>query len=239
MPKKAVVLLSGGLDSTTCAYLARAQGYEIHALSFDYGQRLVKELVSARAVALAVGAAEHVVMKLDLAAWGGSALTQADLAVPTGRRLEQMDEGVPITYVPGRNALFIAAGLSYAEARGAEAIFIGVNALDYSGYPDCRPEFIAAMQEVARVGTKAGVEGHPIRLVAPLQHWDKAEIIRHGLEAGADYRLTWSCYQGQARPCGECDSCLLRAKGFAAAGVPDPLLSAPPHAARSLRRKPS
>lgn len=223
--KKAVVLLSGGLDSTTCAYLARAQGYEVYALSFDYGQRLVRELDSARAVAKAVGAAEHIVMKFDLTRWGGSALTQADLEVPTGREVAEMEESIPVTYVPGRNILFLSFGTSYAEAKGAEAIFIGVNALDYSGYPDCRPAFIQAYQEAVRLGTKAGVEGHPIRIETPLLHWSKAEIIRHGLEVGTDYSLTWSCYQGGEMPCGTCDSCLLRAKGFAEASVADAALS--------------
>lgn len=224
MSKKAIVLLSGGLDSTTCAYLAREQGYEIHALSFDYGQRLRRELDSARMVASRVGVKEHVVMTFDLTRWGGSALTQEDIAVPTHADVSQMDSGVPVTYVPGRNTLFLSFGLSYAEAVGAEAIFIGVNALDYSGYPDCRSEFIAAYEEVARLGTKAGIEGHPIRIKTPLLHWNKAEIIRQGLEAGADYSSTWSCYQGGDRPCGACDSCLLRAKGFAEAGVPDTAL---------------
>lgn len=223
--KKAVVLLSGGLDSTTCAYVARAEGYQVHALSFDYGQRLVKELDSARAVAQAVGSAEHIVMRFDLSRWGGSALTQTDLEVPTGRKVAEMEESIPVTYVPGRNTIFLAFGLSYAEAKGAEAVFIGVNAYDYSGYPDCRPEFIAAMNEVARLGTKAGVEGRPIRIETPLLRLTKAEIIRLGQSVGADYSVTWSCYQGEDEPCGVCDSCLLRAKGFAEAGAADPLLS--------------
>lgn len=225
MSKKAVVLLSGGLDSTTCAYLARAEGYEIYALSFDYGQRLRRELDSARAVAKSVGVKEHVVMTFDLTRWGGSALTQSDIAVPMHENVSAMGEGVPVTYVPGRNTLFLSFGLSYAEAVGAEVIYIGVNALDYSGYPDCRPAFIAAYQEVARLGTRTGLEGHPIQIKTPLLYWNKAEIIRHGLEAGADYGPTWSCYQGGERPCGGCDSCLLRAKGFAEAGVSDAALA--------------
>ena len=222
--KKAIVLLSGGLDSTTCAYVAKAQGYEVLALSFDYGQKLSRELESARAVAAAVGAAEHLVMKFDLTRWGGSALTDDTLAVPTGRAVAEMEESVPVTYVPGRNTLFLSFGLSYAEAKGAEAIFIGVNAYDYSGYPDCRPDFIAAFQEVARLGTREGREGRPIRIEAPLLHLDKAGIVKLGQSVGADYGPTWSCYMGGERPCGECDACLLRAKGFAEAGAADPAL---------------
>lgn len=222
--KKAVVLLSGGLDSTTCAYVARSQGYAVYAISFDYGQRLKRELDSARQVAAAVGAAEHVVMAFDMTRWGGSALTDSAIEVPTGRSVAEMESTIPVTYVPARNTLFLSFGLSYAEAVGAEAIFIGVNAYDYSGYPDCRPEFISAFQEVARLGTKAGVEGQPIRIEAPLLHLDKAGIVRLGQSVGADYGLTWTCYQGGESPCGTCDSCLLRAKGFAEVGVSDPLL---------------
>lgn len=224
MTKRAVVLLSGGLDSTTCAYVAKSQGYAVHALSFDYGQRLKRELDSARAVAKAIGAAEHIVMSFDLTRWGGSALTDEAIAVPTGREVAEMEESIPVTYVPGRNTLFLSFGLSYAEAIGAEAIFIGVNSYDYSGYPDCRPEFIAAFQEVARLGTKAGVEGNPFRIETPLLHLNKAGIVKLGQSVGADYSLSWSCYQGGEQPCGECDSCLLRAKGFAEAGCEDPAL---------------
>lgn len=223
--KKAIVLLSGGLDSTTCAYVAKSLDYRIYALSFDYGQRLRRELDSAQAVAQAVGVEEHVVMTFDLARWGGSALTDSRIDVPTGRAAAEMEESVPVTYVPGRNTLFLSFGLSYAEAIGAEAIFIGVNAYDYSGYPDCRPEFIAAYQEMARLGTKAGIEGHPIRIETPLLRLNKAEIVLLGRTVGADYGLTWSCYQGGEAPCGVCDACILRAKGFAEAGVPDPLLT--------------
>ncbi|MBU6427507.1 MAG: 7-cyano-7-deazaguanine synthase QueC [Cyanobacteria bacterium REEB65] len=221
--KRAIVLLSGGLDSTTCAYVARHEGYAIHALSFDYGQRLRRELDSAAKIASAVGAVEHVVMRFDLRQWGGSALT-ADMPVPLGRTPEDMHTGIPVTYVPGRNTIFLAFGLSYAEAKGAEALYIGVNAIDSSGYPDCRPEFIRAFHEVARLGTKAGVEGSPVRLETPLLTLSKAEIVQLGLSVGADYALTWSCYVGGDRPCGRCDSCLLRAAGFAGANVPDPLL---------------
>lgn len=223
MMKKAVVLLSGGLDSTTCAFIAKQEGYSVHALSFDYGQRLIKEIESARKVAQAVGALEHLVMKFDLSLWGGSALT-SDIDVPTGRIAPEDVQDIPVTYVPGRNMIFLSMGVSYAEAIKAEAVFIGVNAIDYSGYPDCRPEFVQAMQEAVRVGTKAGVEGHPIRIETPLLHLTKAQIIERGKQAGADYGLTWSCYQGGNTPCGECDSCVLRARGFREAGTIDPLL---------------
>ena len=224
MGDRVVVLLSGGLDSTTCAYLARAAGHEIHALSFDYGQRLVKELESARRVAQAVDARQHVFMKFDLGAWGGSSLTDHAMTVPTHGRVEDIDTGIPNTYVPGRNTLFLSFALSFAEATNAAAIYIGINALDYSGYPDCRPEFLEAYREVARLGTRQGIEGRNVDIRAPLMHWNKAEIIRHGLAVGTDYGLTWSCYQGGATPCGVCDSCLLRARGFQEAGHEDPLL---------------
>lgn len=224
MSRHAVVLLSGGLDSTTCAYVARSQGYVIHALSFDYGQRLRRELDAARAVATAVGAVDHRILKLDLSSWGGSALTDTSIDVPTGRTVSEMDASIPVTYVPGRNTVFLSCGLSLAEATGSEAIFIGVNAYDYSGYPDCRPEFIQAFQEVARLGTKAGVEGKAVRIEAPLLALDKAGIVRLGMSVGADYAPTWSCYAGEAEACGACDACLLRAKGFAEAGLADPAM---------------
>lgn len=223
-PKRAVVLLSGGLDSTTCAYLARSEGFEVLALSFDYGQRLKRELVSARKVAEAVEASEHVIMTFDLRRFGGSALT-ADIPVPLGRTMHEIGEGIPVTYVPGRNAIFLSFGLSFAEARGAEALFIGVNALDSSGYPDCRPEFIDAFQDVARLGTRVGTQGQAVRIVTPLVALTKAEIVKLGIAAGVDHSLTWSCYIGGDEPCGECDACLLRAKGFADAAVVDPLVT--------------
>ncbi len=223
--RRAVVLLSGGLDSTTCAYLAKSEGFEVLALSFDYGQRLRRELDSARKVAAAIGAAEHIVMTFDLRRFGGSALT-SDTPVPQDRTLETIGEGIPVTYVPGRNTVFLAFGLSFAEAREADALFIGVNALDSSGYPDCRPEFITAFQEVARLGTRIGVEGQPVRIVTPLIALTKAEIVKLGVAAGVDHALTWSCYVGGEQPCGKCDSCLLRAKGFEEAGIEDPLLTA-------------
>lgn len=221
---RSIVLLSGGLDSATCAYIARAAGDEIYALSFDYGQRHSRELDAARAVAQAVGAKEHLVMGFDLRLWGGSALT-SDVAVPTDRDEAAMGADIPVTYVPGRNTIFLAFATSYAEAKDCQQIYLGINALDYSGYPDCRPDYLQAFQEVVRLGTKAGVEGKAIALVAPLMHWDKAGIIKAGLEVGTDYGLTWSCYVGGERPCGRCDSCLLRAKGFAEAGVADPALA--------------
>ena len=223
--RRAVVLLSGGLDSTTCAYLAKSEGFEVLALSFDYGQRLRRELDSAGKVAAAIGAAEHIVMTFDLRRFGGSALT-SDTPVPQDRTLETIGEGIPVTYVPGRNTVFLAFGLSFAEAREADALFIGVNALDSSGYPDCRPEFITAFQEVARLGTRIGVEGQPVRIVTPLIALTKAEIVKLGVAAGVDHALTWSCYVGGEQPCGKCDSCLLRAKGFEEAGIEDPLLTA-------------
>lgn len=225
MSKKAVVLLSGGLDSTTCAWAAKAAGYDVYALSFDYGQRLARELESARAIAKAVGAAEHIVMSFDLTRWGGSALTDENVAVPTGRSVDEMEASIPVTYVPGRNTLFLSFGLSYAEAVGAQAIYLGVNSYDYSGYPDCRPEFIAAFQEVARLGTRAADGAPAVTIETPLLHKNKRQIVEFGRELGVDYGLTWSCYLGGATPCGGCDACLLRAKGFDEAGLADPALA--------------
>lgn len=218
--KYAVALVSGGLDSMVSAAIARAQGNGVLALSFDYGQRHRVELAAAKRVAAAVGAARHVVLPLDLRAFGGSALTD-DIAVPKGG----VDEGaIPVTYVPARNTIFLSIALGWAEAAGARDLFIGVNALDYSGYPDCRPEFIAAFEHLAELATKAGVEGAPFHVRAPLQHMTKADIVREGARLGLDMGLSWSCYDPAPGDlhCGLCDSCRLRAKGFEEAGVPDP-----------------
>ena len=217
--KRAVVLLSGGLDSATALAVARAAGYDCHALSLDYGQRHHAELVAASAVASHLGAREHRVMRLDMGPFGGSALTDASVAVP-----ESPSEGIPVTYVPARNTIMLSLALGWAEVLDAEAIYIGVNALDYSGYPDCRPDFIAAYQRLADVATKRAVEGRPIRIEAPLIHLSKAEIIHLGRRLGVEYGLTVSCYQADAsgRACGRCDSCRLRSHGFREAGVADP-----------------
>jgi len=218
-PSIAVVLLSGGLDSATALAMARAEGLRCHALSVDYGQRHRAELTAAGAVARQLGAAAHTIVPLDLRPIGGSALTDSAIAVP-----ETPTDGIPITYVPARNTLLLALALGLAETIGASQIVIGVNALDYSGYPDCRPAFIAKFQELAAVATKAGIEGNAPRIHAPLIDLTKAEIIRRGTELGVDYALTVSCYQAddQGRACGRCDSCRLRAEGFRAAGLPDP-----------------
>ncbi len=223
--KKAVVLLSGGLDSTTVLAIARAQEYDVYGLSFSYGQRHIWELAAATQIARAMDVKEHRVITLDLRAFGGSALT-ADFELPKGRAPEEMTSGIPITYVPARNTIFLAFALAWAEVLGANDIFIGVNALDYSGYPDCRPEFIAAFEGMANLATKAGVEGRQrLQIHAPLIAMSKAEIIRKGLALGVDYSLTSSCYDPSATgsPCGLCDSCVLRRKGFEENGLSDPL----------------
>jgi 7-cyano-7-deazaguanine synthase len=216
---KAVVLLSGGLDSATALAIAREQGFVCHALSVDYGQRHAAELEAARRVARAGGAHEHRIMRVDLAGIGGSALTDAMLAVP-----EEPGAGIPVTYVPARNTIMLALALAWAEVLGAHAIFIGVNVRDWSGYPDCRPEFIAAFARLAALATKAAVEGHPCRVHTPLIALTKAEIIRAGVRLGVDYGQTVSCYQAdaQGRACGRCDACRLRRAGFEAAGLADP-----------------
>jgi len=218
--RPAVVLLSGGLDSATCLAIARAAGHDCHALSFGYGQRHQAELAAARRVAAALGAVEHRVMQIDLAAFGGSALTDPAIEVP-----EAPSTGIPVTYVPARNTVFLSLALAWCEVLGARDIYIGVNAVDYSGYPDCRPAFIEAFEHLANLATRAGVEGGGrLRICAPLIALSKAEIVRRGRELGVDYAVTVSCYQADAegRACGRCDSCRLRRDGFAAAGVPDP-----------------
>ena len=222
MPK-AVVLLSGGLDSATCLAIARTEGFEAYALSFAYGQRHSGELEAARRVATALGAADHLVVEFDLRKIGGSALT-GDLDVPKSASLAEIGNGIPVTYVPARNTIFLSFALSWGEVLGARDLFIGVNALDYSGYPDCRPEYLEAFERVANLGTKAGVEGDRFRVQAPLLRLTKAEIIRKGAALGVDFSVTRSCYDPDSagRACGRCDSCLLRKKGFAESGLPDP-----------------
>ena len=225
MSKPAVILLSGGLDSATAGAIAREQGFELYALSVDYGQRHRFELEAARRVAQSLGVRRHLVLAADLRKVGGSALTAA-IDVPKGRDAAEMQHGIPVTYVPARNTILLALALGYAEVVGAADIFIGVNAIDYSGYPDCRPEFIAAFERLANVATKAGVEGQlEFKVHTPLVDLTKAEIIRRGTALGVDYGLTHSCYAPtrEGRPCGRCDSCLLRLKGFAEAGLADPL----------------
>jgi 7-cyano-7-deazaguanine synthase len=218
-PARAIVLLSGGLDSATVLALARARGFECYALSVHYGQRHSAELVAARQIALALGAREHRVMAVDLAGIGGSALTDAALGVP-----ESPTAGIPVTYVPARNTMLLSLALGWAEVVGAADIFVGVNAVDYSGYPDCRPEFIEAFEHLARLATRAGVEGARFRIQAPLIDMSKADIIRTGTDLKLDFSLTVSCYQARSdgAACGKCDSCRLRAAGFAAARIPDP-----------------
>ncbi len=226
----AVVLLSGGLDSATALAIARRDGFRCRALSFDYGQRHRIELEAAARVARALGAVEHRVVRVDLRAIGGSALT-ADIDVPRDRPAEEMARGIPITYVPARNTVFLALALGWAETLGVFDLFVGVNALDYSGYPDCRPEYLEAFERLANLATQAGVEGRGrFRIHAPLIRMSKAEIVRVGLGLGVDYGLTHSCYDPTpaGRPCGRCDSCFLRAKGFREAGVADPAASSGP-----------
>ncbi|MFV3368470.1 7-cyano-7-deazaguanine synthase QueC [Pseudomonas sp. NY15435] len=217
--KKAVILLSGGLDSATVVAMARAEGYDCYTMSFDYGQRHRAELQAAERVARQQGVIEHKVIGLDLNGIGGSALTDSSIDVP-----EAPSEGIPVTYVPARNTVFLSLALGWAEVLGARDIFIGVNAVDYSGYPDCRPEFVEAFERMANLATKAGVEGDGFRIQAPLQFLSKAQIIEAGVAQGVDYSLTVSCYQADddGRACGKCDSCRLRSEGFVAAGISDP-----------------
>ncbi|HEU5174358.1 MAG TPA: 7-cyano-7-deazaguanine synthase QueC [Gemmatimonadaceae bacterium] len=223
--RPAVVLLSGGLDSTTMLAIARSEGFAPHAMTFRYGQRHAHEIEAARRVAARYDVADHVVVDIDLRTFGGSALT-ADLAVPKDRAADAMAEGIPVTYVPARNTIFLSFALAWAEVLEAGDIFIGVNALDYSGYPDCRPEYVAAYERMANLATRGGVEGtNPIRIQAPLLHLTKGQIIKRGLALGVDYALTTSCYDPDVdgRSCGHCDACLLRLRGFAEAGEKDPV----------------
>ena len=221
--RKAVILLSGGLDSATVLAIARDQGFECHALSIDYGQRHEYELNSARAMAERMQVASHKVLPMDLRIFGGSALT-ADIEVPKGRDEEEMTSEIPATYVPARNLVFLSLALGFAEVLGARDIFIGVNAVDYSGYPDCRPEFVEAFERTANLATRAAVQGETVTIHAPLIEWTKAQIIKRGAELGVDYAVTHSCYDPgrDGGACGSCDSCNIRRAGFEAAGVPDP-----------------
>jgi 7-cyano-7-deazaguanine synthase len=221
--RRAVVLLSGGLDSTTCLAVALAEGLEAHCLSLDYGKRHRDELGRARKLARLLGAASHQVVRVDLSAFGGSALTDRAIAVPKGRSARAMSTDIPVTYVPARNTVMLALALAHAEVTGAQVIFVGVNAIDYSGYPDCRPEFLRAFEKVARLATRAGVSGRPLEIRAPLLRLSKAQIVRLGTRLRVPYQLTMSCYDPvRGRACGRCDACQLRRRGFEEAGVPDP-----------------
>jgi 7-cyano-7-deazaguanine synthase len=229
LERRAVILLSGGIDSATTLAIAQAQGFTCYALSFRYGQRHVYELEAARRIAEKSGVAKHVIVDFDLRAFGGSALTD-DIDVPRNRSEEEMASGIPLTYVPARNTIFLSFALAWAETLNASDLFLGVNALDYSGYPDCRPEYIAAYQQMANIATAAGVEGRQhLTIHTPLIHYNKADILRKGLELGVDYALTSSCYDPapDGAACGTCDACLLRLKGFAEIGIPDPSLCRP------------
>lgn len=221
---KAIVLSSGGLDSTTAMAIARQEGYDVYSLSFRYGQRHARELEAAQRVAKAFGAKEHLVIDIDLAKIGGSALTD-DIDVPKARTQQKMEREIPVTYVPARNTIFLSYALAWAEVLGVSDIFIGVNAIDYGGYPDCRPEYIEAFEQMANIATKAVIEGHTqVRIRTPLINMTKAQIIQKGTELGIDYSITHSCYDPspEGKACGQCDSCLLRKKGFKEAGIPDP-----------------
>ncbi|MBA3319241.1 MAG: 7-cyano-7-deazaguanine synthase QueC [Gemmatimonadales bacterium] len=224
-PPKAVVLLSGGMDSATAAALALDQGFEVCALSFRYGQRHATELDAARRVAKRLGVRRHVVLDIDLRAFGGSALT-SDLEVPKDTPMDRIGAAIPVTYVPGRNTIFLSFALAWAETLGASDVFLGANALDYSGYPDCRPEYIEAFERMANLATRAGLEGRRLRIQTPLINLSKAEIVKLGHRLGVEYALTWSCYDPtpEGTPCGRCEACILRRKGFMEAGVDDPAM---------------
>ena len=221
--KRAVVLLSGGLDSCVAATIAKCEGYELYALTVDYGQRHAREVKAAKDVAKALRVTGHKTLAVDLKALGGSALTDDAIEVPLDRDEKEMAGAIPATYVPARNTVFLSLALAYAEVVDAQAIFIGANAIDYSGYPDCRPAYMEAFQAMAALATKQGVEGKPVKIAAPLIEWTKARIIQEGVNLRAPLKHTWSCYLGGAKQCGRCDSCILRQKGFAEAGVEDPV----------------
>lgn len=223
MAMKAVVLLSGGLDSSTVLYQAKADGCECYALSFDYQQRHQRELEAAKTIALSTGVQQHQVISFDLGLWGGSALTDQGLEVPRDRAPSEMADSIPITYVPARNTIFLSFALAYAEALEAQRVYMGANALDYSGYPDCRPDYIQAMQQVFQLGTKQGREGNSIKIITPLIDLKKTEIIELGNQLNVPWEKTWSCYQGGDKACGVCDACQLRLNAFRALGLTDPI----------------
>lgn len=223
MNKKAICLLSGGLDSCVTTFIAKDQGYDIYALSFRYGQRHAKELSCAKKIAQSVGAKEHIIFDVDLNTFGGSALLSSSSQKISNHAPEEIGKTIPSTYVPARNTVFLSLALAYAEAIDADAIFIGANAVDYSGYPDCRPEYIAAFQKLAALATKKGVQGKTVRIVAPLLKLSKTEIVKTGVKLQVPFEKTWSCYRGDIKACGKCDSCLLRLKGFQEANVKDPI----------------
>lgn len=221
--KKAVCLISGGLDSSVTAYIAKEEGYDLYAITFNYKQKHKREIESAKKLAKSVGVKKHIVFDLDIGVFGGSSLVDKKMKIKTNNKLEDIGKEIPLTYVPARNTVFLSIGLAYAEVVNAEAIFIGVTATDYSGYPDCRPEFIEVFQKLANLATKRGVEGGRFEIKAPLLFMKKSEIIKKGVKLGVPFEKTWSCYQGGKKACGRCDSCLLRLKGFKDAGVKDPI----------------
>jgi 7-cyano-7-deazaguanine synthase len=223
MTKKAVCLISGGLDSTVTAFIAKKQGYDIYALSFRYGQRHAKELACAKKISKAVGAKNHIILSIDLQKFGGSSLLSSSNRKITNHAVKDIGKRIPSTYVPARNTIFLSLALAYAETIDADAIFIGINAVDYSAYPDCRPKYIKKFQQLASLATRQGVEGKTVRIKAPLLHLTKAEIIKKGVRLNVPFSQTWSCYRGDITACGRCDSCLLRLKGFQEANVKDPL----------------